>query len=595
MKSTLKTIMICACSIYSFFPSIVYAQASEGETVTIDGANYYTEMPVRFFLNYNDIGERLGFYSAGGWQLKSSGLDVESNLRKDDQKRWSDELCESYIYPECLKILNNNSKNATISFVLGILNFTGILHSNRSKNTNFLDPDVEKSKYFVNRAADMGLPDALNFRALMNGVDWGKALDQDDFQEPPSVELDLKAAVGKNYNPAKLNLAALYMDRKKYDEARVIYEDLSKNEMAEGDIALGVIYLAGYGVSRDFVKAREYFSEALTKNSAMGKKVSYNLGMMYFKGHGGSVDYKLASQWVGYAASTNDKLELAVAALPRIDQARQAAADKLKLAVAAPPMTDREKQNHTQITAAIDALRPGVGKVVIKVPARPISPVQTNPRYNPKCPEQYIEQDKNNKSNLKFDIYVKRLPYSVVIGTPAIRYEFELDFRLRDFTEKVDPRSTYVEQKKQKQPTIACMVQGQQGVQCENPSVGIWYNPYQGSGLKIDKFGSQSSVNCDRWGYNKCFLIMDKSGLLFAYDLLNKDAFGNFWKVGTAAGGVPNGWIKIIDERGNWNGSMALYEFLFWRRINNDFDFIVVRSERNDFYCSYNPPPKFDF
>ena len=65
MKNTLKSIMICACSIYSFIPSIVYAQDTEGETVTVDGANYYTEMPVRFFLNYNDIGERLGFYSAG--------------------------------------------------------------------------------------------------------------------------------------------------------------------------------------------------------------------------------------------------------------------------------------------------------------------------------------------------------------------------------------------------------------------------------------------------------------------------------------------------------------------------------------------------
>jgi hypothetical protein len=49
MKNNLKSIMICAFSIYSFIPSIVYAQDSEGETVTVDGANYYTEMPVRFF------------------------------------------------------------------------------------------------------------------------------------------------------------------------------------------------------------------------------------------------------------------------------------------------------------------------------------------------------------------------------------------------------------------------------------------------------------------------------------------------------------------------------------------------------------------
>lgn len=590
MKSTLRTIMICACSIYSFVPSIVYAQDSEGETVTIDGANYYTEMPVRFFLNYNDIGERLGFYSAGGLQLKSSGLDVESNLRKDDQKRWSDELCESYIYPECLKILNNNSKNATISFVLGILNFTGILHSNRSKNTNFLDPDVEKSKYFVNRAADLGLPDALNFRALMNGVDWGKALDQDDFQEPPSVELDLKAAVGKNYNPAKLNFAALYMDRKKYDEARVIYEDLSKNEMAEGDIALGVIYLAGYGVSRDFVKAREYFSKALTKKSAMGKKVSYNLGMMYFKGHGGSVDYKLASQWVGYAASTNDKLELAVAALPKIDQARQAAADKLKLAVVAKPMTDQEKQNHTKIMAAIDALRPGES-VQIRVPARPSPAGQNGPRYDPNCKLQYIELTEAERTiPTTTDIYVVRVPANIVSQGQKLSEPFlGVDFYSQFFESKANAYATFSEKYNSEKPVMTCKIErnnSKRGISefCQNNYTGVEFEPNQGLGISIDKNGNITEISCS-------YCIEDKSGKKFS---IGRKPGKNF-DLGRLSQYKPSNFRKIVDENGRWRGAIATYTFEYWRGYQGNADFLATRTVQDGYSCSFTAPPSFNF
>ena len=590
MKVTLKSIMICAFSICSFIPSIVYAQDSEGETVTVDGANYYTEMPVRFFSTYNDIGERLGFYSAGGWQLKLSGLDVESNLRKDDKKRWADELCENYIYPECLKILNKNSENATISFVLGILNFIGIPNSNRSKTTNFLDPDVKKSKYFVSRAADLELPEALNFRALMNDVDWGAAIDDDNFKEPSSVELDLKAAIGKNYNPAKLNLAALYMDRKKYDEARVIYEDLSKNEMAEGNIALGVIYLAGYGVSRDFVKAREYFSKALSKNSAMGKKVAYNLGMMYFAGHGGSVDYKLARQWVGYAASTTDKLELAVAALPRIDQARQAAADKVKLAVAATAMTDQEKQNHTKIMAAIDALRPGES-VQIRVPARPSPSGKTGPRYDPNCKLQYIELKEAERTiPTTTDIYVVRVPANIVSqGKDLSEPFFGIDHYQQYFVSKANAYATFSEKSNSGKPAMTCKVERNNSKRgfselCKNNYTGVEFEPNQGLGTSLDKNGNVNETTCsycieDKSG--KKFSIGRRPGKTFDMDRLSQYNSSNF--------------RKIVDENGRWSGAIATYSFGYWRGYQGNADFVSTRTVQDGYSCSFNPPPSFNF
>jgi TPR repeat protein len=349
MKNFFKSIITFACSIYFIFPEISYAKKYEEETVTVDGAVYIAEPPTRFFSNYNKIGENLQF--RGGYQFEWVGLDIESNLRENDKKRWDDELCDGYIYPECLKILNDNNENSTVSFVLGLLNFTGIPHSATSAfspKPNFLDHDVEKSKFFVNRAADLGLPEALNFRALLDSVDWGKALDVDISQIPPSVEQDLKAAVRKDNFAAKLNLAGLYMDRGSYAEAKVIYEDLSTgHRMAEADYALGIIYLAGYGVPSNYAKARERFVSALfgKKEGDAGPEAYYNLGMMNFKGLGGVVDLNLARTYVTQAA--NKEIEPAIAALARIDEA---------------------SLNLANVSATNGTLNPGVGKMQSEKP-----------------------------------------------------------------------------------------------------------------------------------------------------------------------------------------------------------------------------------
>jgi TPR repeat protein len=359
MKNALKSIMICAFSVYTFFPTVANAQESEEEIVTVDGTAYHTSMPYRWFSNYTDFGEKLDFGTvndrneAGFFRL---GLDINENLSEDDQEKWDNEFCENYIYPECLNILKKYNENSTINFVLGLLYFSGVPNRNISKNENFLDRDLEKSRGLVGRAADLGLPEALNFRALMTIGEWVMANpDADVFKIPPSVEQDLKAAVIKNYSAAKLNLAGLYMERKNYAEARAIYENLSAGRLADANYALGVIYLAGYGVPSNYVKAREYFSKAAPDfyKSVRGNEVSYNLGMMHFRGHGGPVDYKLARQWVEKAAK--EKFAPAVVALPRIDRAQKNEANAAAALKALGPATAAATANNQQSEPGAEA------------------------------------------------------------------------------------------------------------------------------------------------------------------------------------------------------------------------------------------------
>ena len=62
---------------------------------------------------------------------------------------------------------------------------------------------------------------------------------------------------------------------------------------------LGVLYADGKGVSRDYVKARQWYEKAAAQGDAMAK---YNLGLIYAQGQGVPKDYDQAQQWVEKAA-----------------------------------------------------------------------------------------------------------------------------------------------------------------------------------------------------------------------------------------------------------------------------------------------------
>jgi TPR repeat protein len=466
MKKPLKSILICTFATYSISHSSAYAQDSAHDTTEIDGATYYTDYVYRLFPRYNENGEKflIGSIAGSDGGFSNIGIDIEKTLSEDDKQKWQDELCYLYIYPECLKILNENKQNHTISLVLGLLNFSGIPHSNRFKATNFLDPDLKQARNLIEYAADSGLPEALNIRAVMKAIDWGSAL-RDELSDMPSLmEPDLKAAADKGYQPAMLNLAGLYMTMKRYEEAKLIFEELSNNGMAEANFALGVIYLTGHGAPRDLVKAREYFGKAApVGRNSIYKEASYNLGMMYFYGHGGNIDYKLARRWVGNATSSSDKLDLAVAALPRIDQALRNEANSL---------------NSIRAISADSRLKEIA------------------------CPEEKISVPGNSTWRTDVDLVV--VPYPSEIG-PNQR---------RQWAQKIDIEQTFLSLFGGTSFSISCQFQSKSSV-CADTISTTGYDPRAG---KAEIFG-QNILSEVQSGD---FRIRDKSGRFFAVKNLDK-------------------------------------------------------------------------
>lgn len=574
MKISKRASLLISATLLCFMSSPAAASSGKEEYVDIGGESFFVGLPHRFFPVFDKQGELLRFGAIAGSEIgfSSIGLDVQGNLSISDKEKWNEELCSRYIFPACLEILQGNRQNPTISFVLALGYFSGIPNSNRFIKSNFLDPDLAKSKELIDRAANGGLPEALNFRALMASLDWGKAdPDAVGYSLPPSVEGDLEAAAGKKYRPAMLNLAGIYMDQKKYSDARRIYEellaedsdDIRRSLKLEASYALGIIYLAGYGVQSDAAKARAFFEETVPglRNSRIPAEVAYNLGMMQYRGLGGEVDYKSAHDSMRSAA--NEKLPLAVAALPRIDKAR------------------RTEQS---VMAAMADLRPGDGRSVqIIVPARPSQAAQTDPRYNPDCDLQYIEAERPGRYDdspipSTTDIYVVRVPANKV--SP--------DFQAGYFVSKANPYLTFSNQYNSEKPVVTCkreISNSKRGFSeiCTNNYTGTEFEPSQGLGYSIDKNGNVSQIDC---GY----CIQDKSGKNFNIGRRLGDIFNKKLRSYNSSN-----FRKIVDTDGRWRGAVATYSFEYWRGYQGNVDFLVTRTVQNGYFCSFNAPPSFNF
>ncbi len=74
---------------------------------------------------------------------------------------------------------------------------------------------------------------------------------------------------------------------------------LAEQGNANAQYNMGVIYDEGYGVERDYAKAREWYKKAAAQNYA---KAEHNLGVMYQEGHGVQADSAAAARWFKRAA-----------------------------------------------------------------------------------------------------------------------------------------------------------------------------------------------------------------------------------------------------------------------------------------------------
>ena len=66
---------------------------------------------------------------------------------------------------------------------------------------------------------------------------------------------------------------------------------------------LGWLYYTGFGVTQDYIKAREWYEKALDKGYVQAMT---NLGVLYASGHGVAQDYAKAREWYEKAADKGD-------------------------------------------------------------------------------------------------------------------------------------------------------------------------------------------------------------------------------------------------------------------------------------------------
>jgi TPR repeat protein len=98
-----------------------------------------------------------------------------------------------------------------------------------------------------------------------------------------------------------------------YAKARELYEKASEKGKASAMSGLGALYATGRGVKRDYYKAREWFEKAAAKGNPQGM---LNLGVLYERGDGVTRDYTQAREWFEKAAAQGQ--ESAKMALERL-------------------------------------------------------------------------------------------------------------------------------------------------------------------------------------------------------------------------------------------------------------------------------------
>ena len=78
-----------------------------------------------------------------------------------------------------------------------------------------------------------------------------------------------------------------------YKAGLVIFEDLASKNDAIAQYYLGKMYANGFGVKKDYLKAKEWYEKAAAQGNA---KAQYSLGNMYKYGRGVEKDSKKAKK-----------------------------------------------------------------------------------------------------------------------------------------------------------------------------------------------------------------------------------------------------------------------------------------------------------
>lgn len=129
----------------------------------------------------------------------------------------------------------------------------------------------------------------------------------------------LQEASNAGYNDANCYLGLYYFTHKDYKKAKAYFDSCNPIKYGFGDTALGSMYLAGYGVKSNPVKAREYYHQAALKGYPRGAAL---YGFNLRANTGGNINYPDSFFWLYIAGDLGDDAARTVLHLPRLNENR---------------------------------------------------------------------------------------------------------------------------------------------------------------------------------------------------------------------------------------------------------------------------------
>lgn len=113
----------------------------------------------------------------------------------------------------------------------------------------------------------------------------------------------LQRSVDSDYPEGKHNLAAIFIDKNKYEEAKDLLESAIDDGYTYSLHYLGLIYFNGWGVPVNYCKAKEIFEISIQHNN---NKSYYPLSKMLIEGLCGETDLELGFRYAFKSANVND-------------------------------------------------------------------------------------------------------------------------------------------------------------------------------------------------------------------------------------------------------------------------------------------------
>ncbi|MGI9215099.1 MAG: SEL1-like repeat protein, partial [Gammaproteobacteria bacterium] len=161
-------------------------------------------------------------------------------------------------------------------------------------------PDYHKSIHWYSKAASMGSYEAEYQMAQL--IEQGLV---EKKKYPINMNIAVNSfikAAGQGDPEAMLMLAEHYLNIKEYSLSLMYYQQAAKQNFTPAILRLGLLYLHGEIIPRDYLKAIDLLTQAANLGEV---NAEYYLGEIYNRGLGVPVNMKLSAYWYTKASNKN--------------------------------------------------------------------------------------------------------------------------------------------------------------------------------------------------------------------------------------------------------------------------------------------------